>query len=218
MEDKIQEWHEIQNRTLIIPKDANFSRLTISKEKLTVTEHTWLFTATKTLLKKEDKIPHLTNLFQYLKGCDSELRRRGLLKKRYSFSPLRILAILKRKISSLEIQNELANQLNADQQILAMVEKIKPDALRVIFSGGLIPPPPPGVNSRNFLLDAHAYLYYNPAEIDLIIEMEKHFYGVFRDQNKLVRKIYECLDLISGAALTFFKEKSGYGKFTDELI
>jgi len=195
----------MENRTLIIPKDANFSRLTISREKLTATEHTWLFTATKTLLKK-DKKPQITKIFQYLKGCDSELVKKGLLRKSYSFSPLRVLTTLKRKIPRLEIRAELTNRLNADKQILEIVERIKPDTLRIIFSGGIVPPPPPDVDSHKFLLDTHERLYNNPEEITLIIEMEKHFYGVW-DQTKLVRKIYEGTDLLFASVLTFFEEK-----------
>ncbi len=133
LRDRVEKWGTSGDSVVIIPKSASFDELHVRRVFLQwgFGEFKWQFTGFITVVPKEQINEKSVRLYRTLKNLETDLKWEGLLLRKPFFAASASLRNLALHIEGLRPNEELAQKLNSNHQILDLVRRVKPDLLRI---------------------------------------------------------------------------------------
>ncbi len=194
---KYGEW-ELSNvgGSVLIPQEHfHFDSVLFKSRRLYYSaDKSWRFIASVKILDQDDFTSKNVQHFQYLKGLECELIRKGLIRKNFSFKSSKILIQLQEKIKNLFIRDYLCNDLNMDIDLQKNISFIVPDKITILLFSQPIMAKDYETYSDEFKLQ-----FTNPESIIWNIEIEKYLGAIVSrgKYHKTLDSIIESLDIIS---------------------
>jgi len=205
LEDKIKDWRESGNVLFIRPKDARFEGMIIAKNPLktdlpVMREYKWEITATKKIVDKKDMNELSKQLYRRLKRLEVQLFWDGLIFRKPRFKPLTGPLSISNLLPQVNMSNELAGLLNANQKLIHVISTLKPDEIYVTLKTGIGTESTRRLeeeNGKNGLLRSILEYYNDPKEIQWEICLIKGPIDYFTSNRKTFVSIYNTLNRIA---------------------
>ena len=133
LKDRVESWGVSGDSVVIIPKDASFDELHVRRMFIEwgFGEFKWQFTGFISVVSKEEMKETSVRLYRMLKNLETDLKWRGFFLKKPVFGTSTNLRDLALEINGLKPNEELAEILNSNDQVLKLVRRAKPDMLKM---------------------------------------------------------------------------------------
>jgi hypothetical protein len=194
---KYGEW-ELSNvgGSILIPREKfHFDSILFKSKRLYYSaDKSWRFIASVKIQDEDHFTRENVHHFQYLKGLECELTRKGVLRKKFYFRSSKIIIQLQERIKNLFIRDYLCNDLNFDLDLQKKISFIVPDNITILLFSQPIMAKDYETYSEEFELQ-----FKQPKSIIWNIEIEKYLGAILSKgkYHKTLDSIIESLDIIS---------------------
>ncbi|MHA2363870.1 MAG: hypothetical protein ACXAC7_07920 [Candidatus Hodarchaeales archaeon] len=183
--------------SLMIPKNHySFNSILFKQKKLSYsTDRTWEFVASVIIINKEDFSKEDKAIYQVLKGFECDIKRTGLIRKKYLFISNPLLTHLNAEIPELHIDPYLVKRFNQDYKLKKFSSEINPDQILIrLFSQP--------IDSKELIDYCRIYkkIFNNPTDgIIWNIVIEKYLGSIILKKTylKVLDSIIESFNIIS---------------------
>jgi len=166
LEDYIKDWKESRGGILLFPKDHLHFDMLLLQNRFVLFDRLLDSSGTIELVPEEKMDEDSKRLYQVMVELQCELSWAGFLKRTPYFRSYEGIARLKRYIPGLNVNNKLTDTLNSSDDVLGLLQKIRPRDLYVILSTFTYP-----LGSEDNPVRSHVSSYHNPPEIAWVISM-----------------------------------------------
>jgi len=159
-----------QGASMLIPHSHfHFDKILFLPRRLYYSaDKTWNFIASVPIIFKNQFTQNDIKLYQNLKCIEAEVKKLGLIKKKFRFQEHSISQKLQEEIPSFEIRSFLTDILNEDRDLIELMSNISPENLQI----QLYSPKIQAANIKEYINQFKIY-YWDPEEIIWNIAIEK---------------------------------------------
>ncbi len=183
-----------QGASILIPHSHfHFDKILFLPKRLYYSaDKTWNFIASVPIISKNQFKQNDIKLYQNLKCIEAEVKKLGVLKKKFRFQEHSISLKLQEEIPSFETRSFLTEILNEDRDLMQLMNNISPENLQIQLYSPRIQ-----TSSIKEYINQFKIYYQNPEEIIWNIAIEKYLDSIIskKKYTLVLDSIIQALDL-----------------------
>jgi len=197
-EKHIKDWKQGGGLVYATPKRSVYTYLMFQKKSIAFFETKWYITALYEVVNRDNMNEALEALYRKLKGMECSLESKGLIRKDIYFKENEFLSELRLYLPDITISNDIAKALNEDEEVMDLLQTVKPDDLTISLHS--IPSEyQPFIGSKEAVVHGMIEFYTKPLYISWVITLGKMLGqspGVEKKGDNIIKLLEEIADIL----------------------